>query len=123
MNERYIFGPVIKRNYGGKDVLYILLTLLQLRGQWEKAARIFTLKGVMFDKMMTIFIDLLSYPLFETVVERKWFFFPFFKTIQSLSTTLLLCTLLMSLSTKRICRVEICRNRSFIVAVSTSLTG
>ena len=49
--------------------------MLKHEGQWEFLAKMFSLKGLTFERMITRFIDIISYPVFEHYVEyegKKW---------------------------------------------------
>ena len=51
------------------------LAVLKQGGQWDYLAKMFSLKGPTFERMIMKFIDIISYPVFEHYVEyqgKKW---------------------------------------------------
>lgn len=69
--ERYNIGPGRKSHHTGKEMLFMILTVLKHGGQWEIIAKVFSLKGPSFERMMTKFIDLLYESLYEALVKRN----------------------------------------------------
>ena len=51
------------------------LAVLKHGGQWDFLAKMFSLKGPTFERMIMKFIDIISYPVFEQYVDfqgKKW---------------------------------------------------
>lgn len=70
--EKYNVRCRRKSPYTTKDVLFMTLTTLRHGGQWEVSARTFGLKNTTFQRPIRKFIIMLSEPLYQGLVCKKY---------------------------------------------------
>lgn len=71
--KNYNVGRGKKYSTGGKDALFMTITVLKHGGQWDILARIFRMKGPSFERLITSFVRLVSpfaYQSFVTEVSK-----------------------------------------------------
>ncbi|ETP14257.1 hypothetical protein F441_10791 [Phytophthora nicotianae CJ01A1] len=70
-----------RSSFGGKDVFFMLLTVLKNCGKWDVVAAVFRVKTPSFQKMVTKFATVLSPFLYETLVASALERFPMKKLV------------------------------------------